>query len=82
LDAAGTVIITLALPAFMWAGGPDIPDALYTWRIAAVSISNSYAVSDIGPARYQSHNVCETNRRPLIQTDPNIYTVCLPSLKP
>jgi hypothetical protein len=81
MDAVSTVIITLAIPAFMWAGSPDVPDALYAWRIAAVSIPNGYAISDTGPARYQSWNACETNRRPLIQTDPNSYTVCLPSLR-
>jgi hypothetical protein len=82
MDAVSTVVITLAIPAFMWAGGPDVPDALYVWRIASVSIPNGYAISYTRPGSYQSRNSCETNRRPLMQTDPNTYTACLPSPRP
>ena len=67
-------------PAFEWAGGPDVADAVYSWRLAFVS-SDTYEVDSFYPADFQSRNHCEFNRGlGEIGSPAGDYQACLPTV--
>jgi hypothetical protein len=77
----GTSTVFTILPAYMWAGGADVADAVYSWRIYDVSVSNNYALSVLANTPvYQSRNSCDTNRLTFFSkgVSQDDYTVCLP----
>jgi hypothetical protein len=77
-----SLVIYVILPAFMWAGGPDVPDALYDWHVKYVS-SSDYSIIGGHPAIFSSRNQCDVNRRyGGITPPPGTYLACLPTLKP
>ena len=81
-DAASLAIYVI-IPAFMWAGGPDVPDALYDWRVKFVSPLD-YSITGEFPVNFASRNECEVNRRNGAALAPpaGTYSACLPRLKP
>jgi hypothetical protein len=66
----------------MWAGGPDVPDSVYAWRINDVDVAAGYAIRLEDPAViYQSRNSCDVLRVANDKVNPpapNTYSVCLP----
>jgi hypothetical protein len=70
--------IYVILQAFMWAGGPDIPDAVYQWQIAFVAPVNT--ISSIYPPVFQSRNECQVNTVGLFPPA-GTYAACLPTLR-
>jgi hypothetical protein len=77
-----TIALYVILPAFMWAGGADVPDAVYDWRLQFVSASD-YSLAGAYPGTFASRNQCDTNRRSgAIAPPPGAYLACLPTLKP
>lgn len=82
MPASVPVAISVVAAAFMWSGGPDIPDVNYNWQINNVSTSDYKPQPITALPLFQSRNSCDVNRLALPpSTDPGTYTVCLPIKK-
>jgi hypothetical protein len=79
MSVSAPLIIFLIKAAYMWAGGPDIPDAVYSWQVNDVSTADYEPHPTAALPLFQSRNSCDVNRLALPPpTVANVYTACLP----
>jgi hypothetical protein len=72
------VILYAVLRAFTFAGGPDIPDAVYEWRMTYFSEADQSLVGKY-PVMFQSQNECTVNlNNDTIKSPDGAYATCIP----
>jgi hypothetical protein len=76
-----SLAIYVILQAFSWAGGADVPDAIYDWSLSFVSTAD-YSIVGKYPPRFASRNECNVNlRRGSVALPIGTYPACLPALR-
>lgn len=74
------VAICVAVTAFIWAGGADVPDTSYDWKGVIVSLSDYSTTEAVDQCAFRSRNECEVNIKHQVPPD-NSYFACQPLLK-